>query len=384
VKSFFLWSLFVGFVFGGQIEFKSYVGYEYKAYLKNVQKNRLNANNALSFESEIKYSKENFTTYAKLDALKDLEEEQRDYFRFRELYFTYAFENADFYLGKRILFFGSLEAHNLVNILNPQNYQRDFLSDYKEGAYVGGLSYYFEDESKINLLLKGFEQKVRFPSRNSPYYIFGQNSYDDTLHFTTKHQKPSFLGVYSKTYDSLISADVAYGIFYGFDNNIIYEKKADKYRPFLFRSLKFFTYDTLVLDAILLKFEASYTKIKNDAQLNLSNFYETGVGIEYTIERIYQNHNLGFIAEYYKSDSLFSTFDNDVFFALRYSLNDKDSSEFLGGIIKDLNANEISAYLKYSGRLTDTLNVSADIRYLKNVGFFEDHLRFGCEIKYYF
>ncbi|MEJ2489848.1 MAG: hypothetical protein P8Y50_08740, partial [Sulfurovaceae bacterium] len=62
----------------------------------------------------------------------------------------------------------------------------------------------------------------------------------------------------------------------------------------------------------------------------------------------------------------------------------KDSSEFLGGIVKDLQSDEVSAYAKYEGRLSDMFKISADIRYLKGENYLDEHLRLGCEIKYYF
>ncbi len=370
-------------LFSQNLEVKSYLGYEFKSYLKNKEDKR-NHNSAITFQNELKYSYKDSKFYSKIDVLKDFAEEQRDYFNLTEAYYLHSFKNFDFYLGKRVVFLGSLEADNIVDIFNRQNYQRDPLSDYKKGAFLTGINYYFEDDSRLNIYVKGFEENIKFPSSSSSYYSFGNKNYNKDLLFSNGSEEPSILTTYSTTYDDEIIADVSYGFFYGYDNKLLSKEINNEYKTLLFQSIKAFTYDTFVIDSTLFKIEAAYTKIEDDADYELSDFYEIGVGAEYTIERIIQNHNLGLIAEYYKSDTTLTSLDNDLFLALRYSLNDADSSELLFGVVKDLEKSEISAYGKYEGRLTDTLKISTDLRYVKSNSYLDEHLRFGCELKYYF
>ena len=258
------------------------------------------------------------------------------------------------------------------------------LSDYKTGAFLSGINYYFEDDSRLNIYIKGFEEDIEFSDKNSPYYPFGKNGYDKELLFANGSESPSVLTTYLKTYDEDITADISYGFFYGYDNQLLYKNKGNDYRTMLFQSMKLFTYDTFVIDSTLFKIEASYTKIKNDGGFKLEDFYELGFGGEYTFEQIIKTHNLGLIAEFYKSDSGLTSMQSDLFFALRYSLNDMDSSEFLAGIVKDTQNSERSIYFKYEGRISDTLKASTDLRYLKSESYLDEHLRFNCEIKYYF
>lgn len=287
-------------------------------------------------------------------------------------------------MGKKIIFLGSLEAYNLVDIFNRQNYQKDILSKDKKAAYLIGIDYYFKDDSKLNFYIKGLEEKIKFPSQNSPYYPFGDLKYKNKLLFSNKNETLSFLTTYSKTYDENIVADTSYGLFYGYDNYILSKKIKHKYQSLLFQSTKLFTYNTFVVDSFLFKVEGNFTKIKDARKIKLNDFYELGFGTEYTIEKIIKNHNLGLIAEYYKSNTKLTSMNNDLFLALRYSLNDADSSEILGGVIKDFETHEISSYIKYEGRLTDNLKVSTDLRYLKSNSYLKEHLRLSCELKYYF
>jgi len=366
-----------------EFEFKSYVGYEYKSYLKN-QDNRNDYNNALTFQSEIKYFLEDGKIYSKIDALKDMDENKRDYFHIDELYYSKSFDNFDFDFGKKVVFLGSLEAYNIVNIFNRQNYQKDAMSNFKQGAIMANVNYFFEDDSMFNFYVKGFEENIKFPSNKSPYYPFGNSDYSSKTKFTNKNETPSFLATYSMTHDDEITADISIGLFYGYDENILYKNENGIFNPYLFKSAKLFTYDTFVIDSTLFKLEASFTKVEDDGEFKIDDFYQVGIGAEYTIEQIYENHNLGFIAEYYKGNNDLTSNNNDIFLALRYSLNDKDSSEFLGGVIKDLDNDDQSAYIKYAGRLTDSLNISTDLRYTKSDSYLGEHLRFGCEFKYYF
>ncbi len=365
-----------------QFEIKNYLGLEYKNYIKK-EKHKDSYNSALIFQSEIKYNFSQSKIYTKMEALKDSKDKNRDYFYLNELYYSKSFDDFDFDIGKKVIFLGTLEANNIVDIFNRQNFQKDSLSKNKKGAIMANLNYFFENDSILRLYIKGFEEDIKLSSKNSPYYPF-TSAYNKNIKFTNKHEKPSFMATYTSTYDEDINADISFGLFKGYDENIIFKAKNSIIHPYLFQSSKIFTYNTFVIDSTLYKFEVSYTKAKANKIIKLNNFYKFGGGLEYTIEQIYKNHNLGLIAEYYKSDKRDLVFDNDLFLALRYSLNDKDSSEFLLGFIKDLKKSENSAYMKYQGRLMDNLNISTDLRYIKNDSYLNEHLRFSCEFKYYF
>ena len=383
-KVLFLSLLFFNYLFA-ELDMKSYIGAEYKSYIK-TKNDSLNTNKAITFHNEFKYSLETIKLYSKIDVLKDFDENKRDQINLNELYLSFAYDDFDLDIGKKVIFLGSLEAYNLVDIFNRQNYQKDSLDEYKKGAYLLGLNYYLEDEKKLSFYLKYFEEDIKIGSKDSPYYPYGLEDYDESLIFSNADEKPSFVALYEDTYDEDIIADVAFGFFYGYDEAILSQKSSGTYRPFLFQSMKVFTFDTFVVDSTLYKVEASYSKVVDDGVFDIKDFYKIGFGSEYTIENIIQNHNLGFIAEYYKSNSKYHSFDNDIFLALRYAFNDKDSSQILLGLVKDLGNSQKSAYLEYAGRVTDTLNMSADIRYMKadEKSYLSEHMRFGCEIKYYF
>lgn len=368
-----------------QFEIKNSFGLEYKHYIK-TKNDGLNSNKAVIFNNEMKYSLDNIKFSSKIEMLKDFDEKQRDHINLNELYLSLAFDDFDLDIGKKVIFLGSLEAYNLSNILNHQNYQRDPISDYKKGAYLVSLNYYLEDEQRFSVFLRAFEEDIKIASKNSPYYPYGDIYYDSNLLFANEDETPSLLALYEKTYDEDVIADTAFGFFYGYDETLLAQKIGNRFHPFLFQSMKAFTFNTFVVESMLYKLEASYSKVIDDGAFDIKDFYKIGFGGEYTVERIVKNHNLGLILEYYKSDFKYTNLDNDIFLALRYSFNDKDSNQVLLGAVKDLENTQGSLYLEYSGRLTDTLSISLDMRYIKadKESFLGEHIRLGCEIKYYF
>lgn len=375
--------LLINYTLFAEIETKSFIGLEYKSYIKK-QDNKDSYNLATTFQSEIKYEFDDSKIYTKFEALKDNKDEKRDYFLLDELYYSKSFDNFDLDLGKKVVFLGTLEAQNIVDIFNRQNYQKDSLAKHKKGSLMANINYFFEDDSIFRFYIKAYEEDIKFPSKTSVYNPFGVYKYKKNLEFSNNHESPSFLATYTTSYDEEIVADISFGLFHGYDENIIFKKEKEEISPLLFQSTKFLSFNTFVIDSTLYKLEASYTDVKKNKNINLDNFYKLGLGLEYTIEQVYKNHNLGFISEYYKSNNKDLNFQNDIFLALRYSLNDSDSSEFLAAYVKDLKEKENSAYIKYNGRLTDNLNISTDLRYIKSNSYLDEHLRFGCEFKYYF
>lgn len=368
--------------FSQEWEWRNYIGYEYKAYVINEDDSR-NFNSAATFQNELKYALETFKFYSKIDVLYDGAEKERNYFDVKEAYVTRAFEDFDLFAGKRVFFLGSLEAFNPTDMLNRQNYRKDTLSTHKEGIYSAGINYYLPNDTRVDLTVSYEDRTLPLGAEDSPYYPFRDAHYRDDVLFLGGSQQPSWIATFSQSFDDLLRGDTSIGVFYGYDDHTLFISDADTYRPTYFQSAKVFTYDTLVVDAMLYKLEAAYTRVAEES-LRIDHFYEIGIGVEYTIEQIIGNHNLGLLAEYYRSDTTLSAYDNDLFLGIRYALNDKDSSEFVGGVLKSMDDEGMGAYLKYEGRLNDALKLSADVRYLKHENYLNEHLRIGCEIKYYF
>lgn len=377
MKKLLFFLLFTSTVYA-EYEMINYVGVEGKMY-PNSNKERYNL--GITFQNQSKYKSDLFNAYLRLDALKDFKDEKRDEFLVNELYILKSYGNFDFTLGRQIVFLGSLEAYNIVNILNPRDFRKDMFSDYRLGVDMASVKYYFEDDSNLALYLKLPDRKVHYPSSDYEVYPFGEFDYSKKIKYDKKKIAESLLTYNFSISEDEYSGDFSFGIFNGYDGYKLPILNNDTFDLHAFKSLKYLTYLTFMYDDWLIKLEAIYTN-PYDNRYKIDNFYESGIGFEYSFENIYKSHTLGIVGEYFKSDSNFTSLENDIFVALRYSLSDKDSSEFLLGFLKDIKNKEGGLYLKYDGRLIDNLKISSDFRYTnadKN-----ENVRFGVEVKYYF
>lgn len=88
-------------------------------------------------------------------------------------------------------------------------------------------------------------------------------------------------------------------------------------------------------------------------------------GFEYTYSGItYSGHDLGVLVEYLFDDrGQGATLNNDIFVALRWSLNDLDGTELLAGVISDADSGEYIAVAEFSRRFGSAWRLTADLRW---------------------
>ena len=249
------------------------------------------------------------------------------------------------------------------------------------------------------------------------YYFFPSFvSYDGTLETQESKNRPSIYLKYSGSTDTEYPIDYAFIYENGYDSQRYFSTATPKNlvaisptfgQPTSFIENaylvnKFMTYDTMVVGSTLVKLEALYAKVDNNPVVG--DYSHIGLGIEYTIENIYESHALGLLAEYYRYDTyesdkfsdlqLFETMQNDLFLGGRYTLNNAEDSSFVGGGIFDLEYDEQSYYLKFESRVAETFKLSCDYYYIvpstKQLAFptayqfLGKHQKLGINIAYYF
>ena len=380
-----------------EISIRGNVGVEFKWYLDKPPQ-KLDYNLAGIGEVEALYTKDSWFGKLFIEGLIDSQEEERDYLRANEAYLQYDFVEQDLRItgGREVVFWGALEVYNPVDVINIQNLSRDPFEVFKIGSYLLSLSKYFES-SGIELLATLYEQDQSFPGRESPYYIFPPFlTYDENLITEESRTRPTVYLKYSGSSDTVYPLDYALVISNGYDHQRFITLVGDGIlRQNAYIASKFLTFDTLVVNATLLKLEASYTDVK-DVQF-ISDYYQVGAGIEHTLEQIYRGWDIGLISEYYlykttdkdKFDDLrlFQSFQNDLFLGFRLTFNDVASSEIVGGGIFDLEYDG-----EFNTRVFDRFTISADIRKIvpntegiptvyELIG---DHLRISLNVTYHF
>jgi len=112
------------------------------------------------------------------------------------------------------------------------------------------------------------------------------------------------------------------------------------------------------------KLEAANIEVRSGAKKGINSFKTVG-GFEYTLVGIFDTSmDLGFVVEYHYSDQRISDtiFDNDLATALRFVLNDAQSTEILAGFTTDANTQTIGSFIEASRRLGESWTLEAQFR----------------------
>ena len=112
------------------------------------------------------------------------------------------------------------------------------------------------------------------------------------------------------------------------------------------------------------KLEAANVEVRSGTKKGINSF-KTVAGFEYTLVGISDSYiDLGFVVEYHYSDQhiIDTIFDNDLATALRFVLNDAQSTEVLAGFTTDANTQTIGTFIEASRRLAESWTLEAQIR----------------------
>lgn len=113
------------------------------------------------------------------------------------------------------------------------------------------------------------------------------------------------------------------------------------------------------------KLEAINTEARSGIKKGINSFQTVG-GFEYTLVGITDTGmDLGFVVEYHYSDKRIyenTIFDNDFATALRFVLNDAQSTEILAGVTTDADTQSIGSFIEASRRLGDSWTLEAQVR----------------------
>ncbi len=112
------------------------------------------------------------------------------------------------------------------------------------------------------------------------------------------------------------------------------------------------------------KLEAANTEVRSGAKKGINSLKTVG-GFEYTLVGIADTVlDIGVVVEYHYSDQRITDtiFDNDLATALRFVLNDAQSTEVLAGFTTDADTQTIGGFIEASRRLGDSWTIEAQIR----------------------
>ena len=119
------------------------------------------------------------------------------------------------------------------------------------------------------------------------------------------------------------------------------------------------------------KLEAISKEFRSGRRKGSHNF-QSVFGFEYTwVGFTGGASDLGFVVEYHYSDgeARETIFDNDLATALRFVLNDAQSTEVLAGLVTDAETSTIAGFIEASRRLGDSWTLEAELRTFSGTEF---------------
>ncbi len=392
----------------GEVEVSGHLDLEREAFLiapDSKHKNSFTLKQTLEFV----YAYEDLSGLLKVyaqedyyDTLQMSEHTKRSFARVDELYVKYDFEDDSLQAGKTIKYWGALELMNIVDVFNPKDLRSDMLNPDKLGVW--NLSYsHFTDEGEFCVIMKLDEPDQKMAESSYVYNFLPQFiEYDASLQTSNGVNYPSIYLSYSASSDGEYALDYAFILERGYDsqrylNSSVVNPLLLNQNAYLVN--KFMSYNTLVVDATLIKLEVLYADVVADE--TVGDYSHVAFGFEHTMENIYKSAGFGIIFEYYRYDSyesdkyddldLYETMQNDMFIGARYSFNNADDSSIVGGVVHDLDYNEQTYYTQYESRVFESLKVRLDYYYIEPsktthtaYAVLGRHQRVGLNIAYYF
>jgi len=278
-----------------------------------------------------------FTPFARFDS----EDAERTHFDIRELKLDYISGDWEFTVGIDTVFWGKTEAARVVDIIN----QTDILEDLDEEDSLGQpmirVGRQFDFGTVQGFYLPYF-RKRQFPGEDGRLRVgLPVEESLERIDVNGGRFAPSF----ALRYDGVFGgADVGLSAFHGVSRDpgfepVVVQLAAPGAQPQVVGLAPVYDRITQVGfdgqftdDATLYKAEAIYRTGQTNLNGNERDYVAASGGIEHTLYQVFDNADLGIIAEYAwdsRGRDATTTFNNDVILGLRLALNDEADTSFL-------------------------------------------------------
>ena len=302
-----------------------------------------------------------FTPFVRLDSTDN----ERTHADIRELTWRYSAENWRITAGIDKVFWGVTEVYHLIDIINQTD-----LIEHPEGKQKLGqpmINFVAEPElGSLELFYLPYFRERTFPGETGRFRTQHPVN-NDSAQYESKNEKwnQDWAIRFFKNFGSI---DLGLSHFSG-------TNREPRLLPYLDNEgkIKLMTYYETVrrssIDTqatyhdILFKFEALYLSGGNQ------DYRASTGGIEYSLTGIIDDNDLSFLCEYFydsRRKEATTQYDNDLFVGLRLTFNDGNGSDFLAGMVKDLDNNEKIYILEANTRLNEILSLKYESRHFRN------------------
>ena len=290
-----------------------------------------------------------FKGFARLNQ-HDIEQTHWD---IREFYYQKIIANWELSVGKKQIYWGFTESNHLVNIINQDDFLEGNGVANKLGQSMIHISNY-GDMGTIDVMVMNDFNPIQFPGEKGRFRPPFAIDYSNTTYESEDGENNTDYAI--RWSHNINAIDVGISHFQGTNRTPLFTTTDGvNFAP----HYELIDQTGLELQAssgsMLWKLEAIQRKSKR----KIIQAYT--VGGEYTLVTK-SGYDVGILAEYNydnRGSESITGLNDDVFVGLRISLNDEQSTSFLGGMNKDNESGTISYFAEASRRLGDSWKVSA-------------------------
>ena len=292
----------------------------------------------------------------------DQHDEERSHGDIRELSWTGVYDNFEITAGISKVFWGATESQHLVDIVN----QTDQVENVDGEDKLGQPMIRFSTEQDWGVLdlfvLPGCRERTFADAEGRPRPEINIDSDSATYESADKEKHIDFAARWFNTFD-----DIELGLSYFSGTS-----RDPELVPININTFAPYYLQIKQLGLDLLAITGDWTwKMELISRTGTPQNYKafTG-GFEYTLFGILgSDTDLGIVVEYLYDDRnelATSPFQNDITTALRFAMNDAQSTEILFGIINDLDDSIVASFIEASRRLGSDYKLTLEARSFSN------------------
>lgn len=277
----------------------------------------------------------------------DQHDNERTHVDLREFNYQHSGDNWELKVGLGKVFWGVAESSNIVDIINQKDAIEGTGAQHKLGQPMLNLLL-LKDWGEISLfVLPGFRERTFASAKGRPRGFFAVNTNGSSFESGSEEKHVDVAARVSGSYNEW---DIGAHVFHGTarDPLLIFPTLS----PFYYQVTQVGLDIQATLESWLLKLETvsrSGKFIENHAQVV--------TGFEYSFYSVAESSlDVGVVAEWLydgRGDAATTVFQNDMLLALRFALNDEQSSQALLGVITDLDGGADVISVEASRRLAD-------------------------------
>lgn len=354
-----------------EIKIGGYLGAELRIFPQSPrfdEQNDATLSPSLVLEPEFTYETDDglnrfaFVPFGRIDAHDD----NRTHADIREAKYLRIGDGWDAVVGIDRVFWGVTESRHLIDIINQKDGVEDIDEEDKLGQPMLNLNLVQPWGTTRLYVLPGFRERT-FPDDDGR--LRGPLPIDDDNPEYESGAEWRHVDLAARYTHSFRGVDFGLAHFWGTSREPRFETRLRDLQPVLVP-----VYDIIHQTSLDAQYTTGPLQLKLEAITRSGQgdrFWATVAGLEYTLFDVAETgSDVGLLVEHLWDDRDEDTapptsLDNDLFFGLRFTANDRRDTQMLAGFIVDLNGEGSYGSLEFSTRLTDRLRLEIEAR-----GFF--------------